>query len=432
MINKFADFWKKYVPKGSFGSNVLTLMTGTTIAQVIPIAVSPILTRLYTPGDFGIFNLYLAIISILSVVVTGRYEFSIMLPEKEEDSINIFALCLAITLAVSIIVLIVITVFGGFIIRLLNNSELSRWLYFVPLSILIVGFYQPLNYWQIGKKGFGKLAANKIVQSGAMAGFQVGTGYFAPDPGGLILGQIAGQGIGVGILGRYVLKEDREKLKAVTFRRMMQQAGRYRKFPQYSLVADLINTFSNQMPNFLLNSFFGTSAVGFFALTQRVLGSPISLIAGSILDVFKERASRDYRTLGNCRDIYIKTFKSLLLISIVPFLIFFLAAPAIFSFIFGANWRVAGEYARILSVMFLCRFVASPLSYVLFVAEKQNYDLIWQIFLFISTVISIGIGIYLKSDKISLMLFSASYSIMYIFYLFLSYNFAKGNTKQHV
>jgi len=43
--------------KSEFAKNVLTLMTGTTIAQAIPIAISPILTRIYTPEDFGVFAL---------------------------------------------------------------------------------------------------------------------------------------------------------------------------------------------------------------------------------------------------------------------------------------------------------------------------------------------------------------------------------------
>ena len=45
----------KLKPKSEFSRNVLTLMTGTTIAQAIPIAISPILTRIYTPEDFGVF-----------------------------------------------------------------------------------------------------------------------------------------------------------------------------------------------------------------------------------------------------------------------------------------------------------------------------------------------------------------------------------------
>ena len=79
---------------GKFAKNVLTLLTGSTIAQAIPIAVSPILTRLYTPEDFGILALFLAIVSFIAIVFTGQYESAIILPEKYEDVINIFFLSL--------------------------------------------------------------------------------------------------------------------------------------------------------------------------------------------------------------------------------------------------------------------------------------------------------------------------------------------------
>jgi O-antigen/teichoic acid export membrane protein len=82
----------KLKPKSEFAKNVLTLMTGTTIAQAIPIAISPILTRIYTPEDFGVFALYMSLASIISVVATGRYELAIMLPKKDDDAINIVAL----------------------------------------------------------------------------------------------------------------------------------------------------------------------------------------------------------------------------------------------------------------------------------------------------------------------------------------------------
>jgi len=177
-----------------------------------------------------------------------------------------------------------------------------------------------------------------------------------------------------------------------------------------------------------LSSFFGPIVTGFFGLTQRVLGTPVSLISTSVFDVFNERASSDYRKDGNCRDIYIKTFKGLFLLSIIPFMIFFFTAPKLFSIIFGKNWIVAGEYAQILSLMFFFRFTCSPLTYVLYIAQKQNYDLVWQIALFIAIISSIITGAYWNSAKVSMICLSLSYSIMYIIYFLLSYHFAKGNT----
>ena len=137
MINKFK-------PKSEFSSNVLTLMTGTTIAQAIPIAISPILTRIYTPEDFGMFALYMSMATIISVIATGRYELAIILPEKDEDAINIMMLSIGITFLVSLITLLIIFIFNAQITLLFGNPNISQWLYFVPLTIVLTGVYQAL------------------------------------------------------------------------------------------------------------------------------------------------------------------------------------------------------------------------------------------------------------------------------------------------
>ena len=88
---------RKLVPKSKFSKNVITLITGTALAQAVPIAITPILTRLYTPEDFGVFAVYMALSSILVVLVTGRYELAIVVPQKDEDAINIVALSVVLS-----------------------------------------------------------------------------------------------------------------------------------------------------------------------------------------------------------------------------------------------------------------------------------------------------------------------------------------------
>jgi O-antigen/teichoic acid export membrane protein len=133
--------------KSEFTRNVLTLMTGTTIAQAIPIAISPILTRIYSPEDFGVFALFVAITSIFGTIANGRYELAIMLPKKDEDAINIFALGFIITTFISLLLLILVLIFQDKIVDILKNEDIRVWLYFVPLAVFFVGLYNILNYF---------------------------------------------------------------------------------------------------------------------------------------------------------------------------------------------------------------------------------------------------------------------------------------------
>ena len=427
MIEIIRYFKTHYIPKGSFRANVVTLMTGTAIAQAIPIAISPILTRMYTPKDFGFFALYIAIVSIVAVIATGRYEHAVMLTEKDEDALNLVALSITIAFCVSIITFLSVWIFNISITNILGEPEISRWLYFIPLSILLTGIYQMLNYWSNRKKQYKRLAISRILQSSVIAVVSLVIGISKFGFIGLIVGNIVGQGMATGFLIWQVWGENKYRRTLITKSSMRCLMLRYKDFPRYSIPADFINTASNQTPFFLLNNFFNGEVVGFYSLTQRVLGAPITLIAGSILDVFKQRASNDYAKYGNCRKIYIETFKRLLLFSIIPFVVFFFTAPKLFILLFGNDWQTAGEYARIMSVMFFFRFISSPLGYVLYITEKQKYDLIWQVFLCIFTIISILSGVYFNSAKVSIICFSISYSVMYVFYFILSYNFSKGN-----
>ena len=130
---------KRLKPKSEFSRNIITLMTGTSIAQAIPVAVSPILTRIYTPEDFGIFALYMSVVSIMAIFATGKYDLAIMMPEKDDDAVNIVILSTSITTIVSILTLIVVIIFNENIAFLLGNESIKNWLYLAPVSIFLTG-----------------------------------------------------------------------------------------------------------------------------------------------------------------------------------------------------------------------------------------------------------------------------------------------------
>jgi O-antigen/teichoic acid export membrane protein len=110
------------------------------------VVITPILTRVYTPENFGIFAFFISITVILSVIVAGRYELAIMLPdEKGEESINLLILSILIACGVSLMILVIVFILNNQITKLLSNREISKWLYFIALAILLTGTYQALS-----------------------------------------------------------------------------------------------------------------------------------------------------------------------------------------------------------------------------------------------------------------------------------------------
>lgn len=402
-------------------------MTGTALAQAIPIAISPILTRLYTPDEFGLLALFLSISSLIAVLATGRYDLPIMLPEEEEDAASLLLMSVTIIAVIIPVLFVLVLFFNKEAALLLKNQQISNWMYLIPISVMFSAGYSSLTCWSNRQKKYKRLSINRVVGSSVTSSMNLIMGFAKFGSAGLIAGNLTGQITAAGALGWQIFKEDKKTFANITFNKIRQQARRYVRFPLISLPADFMNVASQQAPVLMLSILFNPLIVGFFSLTQRVLVLPLNFISQSILGVFQERASRDYNTHGNCEDIYRKTFKSLLFVSAVPFLIFFFAAPWLFTFVFGKSWYDSGVYAQILSPLFFFRFISSPLSYVLYVAEKQTYDLLGQTLLVVFAISSLKLGSFVyDSPKASMILFSASCSSVYIFYLASSYYFSKG------
>ena len=424
--NLLANMTSRVLPKGEFSRNILTLMTGTTLAQAIPVAIAPILTRIYTPEDFGVFALYVAISSIAGVVATGRYELTIMLPKKDSDAANLVVLSIIVAFLVSLLMLGAVLFFNDSITMLLGNPQISTWLYFVPLTVLLTGIYQSLNFWSNRKKQYKRLAINRVVQNATMSCTHVGAGCIGFGFSGLIIGSIVGQGVASVALGNILWREDKTIFTQTTKLKKIALARRYINFPRYLVIAHTLNSASFQSPSILLNMLFNSATAGYYMLTRRVISVPMSIVARAIGDVFRQEASYDFIHKGQCVKVYNKTLKRLVLIAVLPFLVFFLVAPDLFAFIFGEPWRVAGKYARILTPMVFLQFVASPLSLMFMVAEKQKYDLIWQLCLFVMTSASLVAGYFFDSVLCGLILFSLSYSLMYLISGIMSAIFARG------
>lgn len=419
---------RRLLPQSTYARNVLTLMTGTTLAQAIPIAISPLLTRLYSPEEFGRFALYMAVVSIASVLVTGRYELAIMLPRQDKDALHIAAMAIVLSIAISAVLLFVVLFFAQPIAVLLGDAALVSWLYWVPASTMLLGLYQSLNYWSNRKAQYNRLAISRATQSSSAALAQLSSGYAGSGAVGLVGGQITGQVLATSVLARLIWREDHGLIRTLRPLRCVALAKKYIDFPKYLIVAHGFNTASGQMPVLLLSALFNTTAAGFFTLTQRVMAAPMALVAGALGDVFRQEASQAYMRQGQCKAIYQKTFKRLLLISAVPFTIFFFVAPALFAWMFGEQWRVAGEYAKILTPMAFFQFITSPLSSMFMIAEKQRLDLLWQVFLLFLVIVSFLLGKFFSNAADALKIFSFAYCLAYGVNGVMTYHFAKNST----
>ncbi|MDD5764792.1 MAG: oligosaccharide flippase family protein [Candidatus Marinimicrobia bacterium] len=377
--------------QSEFVRNSIILFTGSTIAQAITILISPILTRQYSPSDFGVWSLYVSVASLFSVIATGRYELAIMLPKEDKQAVNLLSLSVYISIGLSAIILIFAIFFHDWTARVLNNTELSGYLIFTPATILLTGLFNSFNNWLTRKKRFRPLSTSRIAQSGFSAGTKIGMGFVGSGPLGLILGDLIGLAVSVVMLGRDVWMQLRQKLSWISKDEMIKQAKIHQDFPKINSLHAFVDIIQTSGTAFLISILFDSATLGLFSFAVRILRMPLYLIGTSISKVFYQKATTTYQTGGDLYGLVQNMVLKLVWISIPFFIITVLFAPPIFSFVFGPEWREAGVYTQLLSLWFFGNFIFSPVSDIPLLVNKQKSYLGLSLGYNISILVSLGI-----------------------------------------
>ena len=419
---------KQLLPKGEFRLNVLTLMAGTTVAQAIYIAISPILTRIYTPKDFGIFAFYIAIIGVISTASTGRYELAVIRPQEDADADALVVLSVWLSGAISLFSLVVIIIFNNTLAQVIGNTAIGSWLYVVPIAVFFVGVYNTLNYWLNRHKRYASMSTNRITQSTINSILSLSFGLTNIGVGGLIISHLLGQFVTVIMLAKQFISSNRAHnvywLKLETFKVV---ASQYKNHPLYLLPSHFIGVAATQLPVLIMSSLYGASTIGFHELATRIGGIPTLLVARAIGDVYRQQASSLYSERKGFRSLFFVTIFKSTLFAFIPFLLMFIFSPYIFVLVFGEAWRVAGEYARILAVETYIGFVFSTVDSGALIVGATNYIAFWHVLRLSINLIIVAISYtYDIRFESYLYLQTICNSLLYLTDIFVQYSLSSG------
>jgi len=353
-----------------FVKNSFTVFSGNVIAQIIPFLCEPVLTRIYTPNDFAVLAVYLSIANLFSIIATARYEMAIMLPKEDRKAINVLGLSFSISLVVSILSFLIVWIFNAHICKILNNEEVSNYLYLVPLSVLSVSWYQVFNYWNSRKKRFHNVVISKSVQSVTMVSMNIGLSFFKSL--GLIFGQIIGSLAGGVVLFFAFLRRDKSHLKTINQQEMKEMAITYQDFPKINSVHAFGDIIKQSGEIFLLSYYYMKEQVGLYSRTLRLLFAPSAMIGAAVGQVFYQKASETYRQTGNIRKLIFQVLIALSCISLPFYVVVFLWGGDLFAWFLGENYRIAGEYGRYLTPYLFLNFIVSPISQIPLIVNKQK------------------------------------------------------------
>lgn len=419
--------FKNIISKSDFLKNLLTLLSGTSIAQAIPVLLSPVLTRLYTPKDFGVLAVFISLSSIFGTIANLRYELAVLLPKKKIEALSLVYLGSILSSILSILLLIFFILFHDTVLVWLKDDSLTHWLYFIPLVVFFAGLYNMLNYYNTRIREYKSIAVSKISKSVSMVFIQLVYGFLKLTKTGLILGYGSSIFFGNLKLFKNTIK-DKELHKQVSIKTIKEVAGKYKRFPLFTFPATLANQLAVEMTNILISTVFNTVTLGLYSLSNRILGMPSALIGASVGQVYMQEAADEKNRTGKAVIIFKSVLRKLLYIAVPFFGFIFFIAEDLFAFIFGEEWRIAGFYAKIMMPLLFIRFITAPVSVSLSVFEKQHISLIWQVGLLFLSMISISLAFYFKISFEEFLYFYVS--ILFVYYIVLIlilYKTVKGN-----
>ena len=392
--------------KHGFARSVLTLASGTAVAQLLLVLAVPLLARLYTPADYGVLAVYSSTIAVLAVLASLRYETAIPLPEDESAAGSLLVLTLGIVAVLGTLVFLLVWLLGDAFVSAVNVPALGPYLWLIPVGFLAAGAYQALSSWAIRHREFRRVARTKLSQGGGQVVAQIGLGLGGAGALGLLVGDVIGRVAGVGGLAlaawrtRPAERPTRASVRAV--------AARYRRFPLLTTWSGLFNVGSLQLPSIVFSAAFGAAAAGLYAISFKMLVLPTMLVAQAVAQVFLSRAARLAAEPEQLRRLTERTAIGLFAGGLPAFLAVGLAGPQLFAFALGGQWEEAGRYAQVLAPWFALWLVSNPLSGLLSVREWQGSALAFSAFELVLRLGALLIGAARGSPMLAVALLSAS------------------------
>lgn len=414
-IKKKVNFYLK----GSFAKNILIIASGTAFAQAIGLLLTPILTRVYTPEDYGVFKVYMSILAIMEIS-TLHYEQAIPIAEDDDSAINLFALSGIIMFGFITLALITFKVISFLDVSFIDEGILLNYLFLIILGSILISSYRVSTQLSYRERTYKTLSKMRINQSLLGNATKLVLGFARFGAPGLMIGYVIGQSMGVSTIIREFKSKESYSLKKIRINKIKNLLIRYSRFPIYLVPTTLTIKLSKSLPVFFIAALYGKEVIGFYALATTIVKQPMNLIGTSVGKVYYSEAARK----GKENPLYLKQISKkisskLLVVGLIPFFIFALFGPVIFSVFFGTEWYEAGVYARIFAFYALIEFSTAPVSRVYEIFERQNTKLKLHLIKLLLILLVFGVGNIFNLNQymtisLYILVMALSYIVIYL------------------
>lgn len=387
MKYRVSESFTKFM-RAEYIRNVFTLMAGTVIGQALVFVLAPFITRLFTPEDFTLLEQYTMIITVLSVVVTGKYEFAIMHPKDQNDARHIAGLALKVAFYSCVVLSVFILFFARDVSYWLMNEPIAIYLWTIPIVLFFTAVFNVFNYWFSRLKQYKVAANSKVLSAVSSEPIKIATGFGGWNASGLIFSTVIGS-IAAGAYAFWkFLKSEPEGLKNLSNERMKALAALHKDYPMFSIWGSVLNRLAQWAHVGIFTLYYGLVAVGFMALCRRIFMAPLNVVSNSYSQVFFQRIS-EIEDPKELRALYYKVlFRFLIAAAGMIFIVQMLPGNTM-GFIFGEAWGNSFMYLKYLIYWFALNFVTSSLAFITYRINMQRVGLFLDALHFVLAIVAV-------------------------------------------
>lgn len=380
MLRRIRDL----IRKSPTAKHVSTLLSGTVIAQLLALVTAPLISRLYSPTEIGVYTLFTSVVATVVAVAGLRYDLGIVLPKSHGNARLLRNTVTVIIFVVSICVTLFMIPFAGALAQWLGNPDLAPWLIYSGLAVFTLSQVNSFNYWFTRTLQYRVISINRVQMSGSIAISQI---IFSlchlGGVAGLIIGHILGQSLAAGTL----MWKGRKQVEGETAPSLtrIQLLKRYKKMPLINGPNALVDAIRLNGIMMMIGALFSTDAVGQFGQAWRLMQAPVSLITGAISQVFYQKFAATEK--GNTTALVKTSVKLSLIAGFLPFAVIAIIAPWLFPWFLGSQWNDSGLIGQALVPWLYLNVATSPISTVFLTIDRQQV-----LFGFAVSYMAVGLG----------------------------------------
>lgn len=401
--------WQKIkkILQSEIAVNSAKLLSANVVVQIIGLLVYPILTRLYSPDDFGLINLFLSISGVLTIIATAEFQYAIVLPKSESKAIACLQIGLLITL-VTVAILLASIPFSKQIASIFNAPNLTQWYWAIPIFVFLSALWNLLNYWCIRQKSYDEICKYQLIQSVTNATSKCTFGWLGVLNGGLIISAILAPFISLFYLILKIQKKAQTIFHLAKKQEIVSTFHEYSNFPKYSLPRALLNYVSGNLPILLLTPFFSLSEIGFFGMALLIGFKPVNIISNTLYQVFYQRTTAKIQKQENILSFHLQYLTYSIVIFLPLFLLIFAYSSNIVNFLLGDKWTQTGSYINVMIIWLFASVLTGPISYLPDIFKKQKIGLFFEVALITARSTALLVGIYYCDFTKTIFLYSLS------------------------